>query len=114
MKTTISGSKESNMCLTPGWAYGRGLFRARRLLAVAAAVVCWTCPSAAVAGGDDHDRGRDHDRSKIFLHITRDEIVAGGQGFGTAGAYEKIAGTVEFQIDPDDPRNKVVRPRTGA
>jgi len=45
---------------------------------------------------------------KIYLHIQRDEIVAGGATFGSAGAYEKIAGTVEFHIDPDDPRNAVI------
>jgi hypothetical protein len=51
---------------------------------------------------------QDPKRGKIFLHIQRDEIVAGGATFGSAGAYEKIAGTVEFHIDPNDPRNAVI------
>src|ERR1700748_1948618 len=45
---------------------------------------------------------------KIFLHIQRDEIIAGGASFGSAGAYEKIAGTAEFRVDPNDPRNAIV------
>ena len=35
-------------------------------------------------------------------------VVAGGQWFGAAGPYEKIAGTVFFEIDPADPRNKAI------
>jgi len=68
------------------------------LLALASAALCWSAPGAANASSPD----------KVFLHVTRDEIVAGGHAFGSAGAYEKIAGTVEFQIDPTDPRNAVI------
>ncbi len=85
-----------------------GLFRAPRLLALATAALCWSPAGAALAGPPE----------KVFLHITRTEIVAGGHDFG-AGAYEKIRGTVEFQIDPKDPRNAVITdldlaPRNGA
>jgi hypothetical protein len=31
--------------------------------------------------------------------------VADGQAFGTTGPYEKLTGTIEFAIDPADPRN---------
>src|SRR5207245_3348530 len=37
-----------------------------------------------------------------------DVIVAGGHAFGSGGAYEKVRGTVGFQIDPTDPRNAVI------
>ena len=35
-------------------------------------------------------------------------VVAGGQWFGAAGPYEKIAGTVYFELDPADPHNKAI------
>lgn len=35
-------------------------------------------------------------------------VVANGQWFGAAGPYEKIAGTVFFELDPGDPRNKAI------
>src|SRR5262245_53503958 len=34
--------------------------------------------------------------------------VADGQTFGSTGAYEKLAGTIEFALDPSDPHNKTV------
>jgi len=36
------------------------------------------------------------------------EIVADGISFGDTGPYEKLRGTVFFEVDPDDPRNAVV------
>ncbi len=42
------------------------------------------------------------------LHITETSIVAGGHSFGPSGAYEKIRGTIDFQLDPTDPRNAVI------
>src|SRR5262249_31886923 len=36
------------------------------------------------------------------------ELVAGGQPFGAAGAYERLTGTAYFEGDPQDPRNAVV------
>ena len=35
-------------------------------------------------------------------------VVANGQWFGAAGPYEKLAGTVFFEIDPSDPHNKAI------
>ena len=35
-------------------------------------------------------------------------VVANGQWFGAAGPYEKIAGTVFFELDPADPHNKAI------
>lgn len=35
-------------------------------------------------------------------------VVANGQWFGTAGPYEKIAGTVFFELDPADPHNRAI------
>ena len=35
-------------------------------------------------------------------------MVANGQWFGAAGPYEKIAGTVFFELDPADPHNKAI------
>ena len=68
------------------------------LLVLAIAVLCWSAAGAANASASE----------KVFLHVTRDEIVAGGHAFGSAGAYEKIRGTVEFQLDPTDLRNAVI------
>jgi hypothetical protein len=39
------------------------------------------------------------------VDITSRSAVAGGQAFGTVGAYEKLAGTIAFALDPRDPRN---------
>ena len=35
-------------------------------------------------------------------------VVANGLWFGAAGPYEKIAGTVFFELDPGNPRNRVI------
>lgn len=40
--------------------------------------------------------------------ITSRTVVANGQWFGAAGPYEKIIGTVFFELDPADPRNKAI------
>jgi hypothetical protein len=42
------------------------------------------------------------------VSITSRRIVADGQWFGAAGPYEKIAGTVFFELDPNDPHNKAI------
>ncbi|TMB21482.1 MAG: hypothetical protein E6J65_15710 [Deltaproteobacteria bacterium] len=69
----------------------------RMLPALWAAAVCWSAGVAAAAKP-----------TKIFLHPATRVIVAGGHAFGSGGAYEKVRGTVEFQIDPTDPRNAVI------
>lgn len=40
--------------------------------------------------------------------ITTREVVADGMPFGDTGPYEKLRGTVFFEVDPDDPRNAMV------
>ncbi len=42
------------------------------------------------------------------IQIKARNSFAGGAAFGTTGAYETLAGTVNFVVDPADPRNKVV------
>ena len=42
------------------------------------------------------------------LEVTQREVVAGGQAFGTAGAYERLTGTATFEVDTRDRRNAVV------
>ncbi len=42
------------------------------------------------------------------IQIKSRNSFAGGASFGTAGAYETLSGTVNFAVDPSDPRNKVV------
>lgn len=51
--------------------------------------------------------------SPAYAEVTRvviasQTVVANGQWFGTAGPYEKIAGTVYFELDPSDPHNRVI------
>lgn len=36
----------------------------------------------------------------VRLRVERREVVLNGRAFGKAGAYEKLAGTVEFALDP--------------
>jgi hypothetical protein len=40
--------------------------------------------------------------------VTQREVVAGGEAFGTADAYERLAGTAHFEVDPEDRRNTAV------
>ncbi len=42
------------------------------------------------------------------LEIEKREIVAGGQSFGDAGAYEKLTGRAYFEVDPEHKRNKTI------
>ncbi len=42
------------------------------------------------------------------LEIDQREVVADGQPFGAAGAYERLTGTAYFEVDPKDPHNAVV------
>ena len=51
--------------------------------------------------------------SPAFADVTRVTIasrtvVANGQWFGAAGPYEKITGTVFFELDPNDSRNQAI------
>src|SRR6266849_7804739 len=40
--------------------------------------------------------------------VTSREVAANGMSFGDTGPYEKLRGTVFFEVDPDDPRNAAV------
>src|SRR5262249_51132947 len=42
------------------------------------------------------------------IEITTREVVADGMSFGDTGPYEKLRGTVFFEVDPNDPRDAVV------
>src|SRR5216684_2489768 len=42
------------------------------------------------------------------LVITSRAVIANGMSFGSRGSYEKLRGTVFFEIDPGDPRNAAV------
>jgi len=44
----------------------------------------------------------------IALDIQQRAIVAGGHAFGAAGAYEKVAGTLRFAVDPGHAANAPV------
>ncbi len=44
----------------------------------------------------------------VRLDIRTREVVLGGTPFGLAGAYESIAGTVHFGLDPDLPANALI------
>lgn len=42
----------------------------------------------------------------VRLEVVRREVVLDGRAFGTAGAYEKLVGTVHFALDPMRPQNR--------
>src|SRR6187401_1099997 len=42
------------------------------------------------------------------VRVTSRSIVADGQAFGSSGPYEKLAGRIEFALDPADPHNKAI------
>src|SRR5437868_9273596 len=44
----------------------------------------------------------------VRVSVASRTIVADGQAFGDAGRYEKLAGTIEFALDPADPHNAVI------
>ena len=48
------------------------------------------------------------DARLVRLELQRPEMVAGGQPFGAAGAYELLTGAAYFEVDPQDPRNALV------
>ena len=44
----------------------------------------------------------------VKVTVTSRAPVADGQSFGTTGPYEKLAGTIEFALDPKHPRNRAI------
>jgi hypothetical protein len=57
-------------------------------------------PPGHAAPGDDPARA--------ILHIEERSIVADGEAFGRAGAYEKLVGTIDFALDPEHPQNAII------
>jgi hypothetical protein len=67
----------------------------RRLL-TCLAVCLAACPTVA--------------RSQVRrIEITAREPVAGGKEFGRAGAYESLKGLIHGEVDPKDPRNRIIQ-----
>lgn len=64
------------------------------LLSLLIALTCWLAAPA-------HAR-------LVRLQIDQREVIAQGQSFGNAGAYERLSGTAHFEVDPRDPHNAVV------
>jgi len=62
-------------------------------VAIAIAVACSSVPAEA---------------HLTKLVITQTVPVAGGQTFGTVGAYEQLTGTAYFEVDPHDPLDAVI------
>ena len=44
----------------------------------------------------------------VRVEVQTRSDLAGGQAFGAAGAYEKLAGKIYFAVDPSLPANKIV------
>jgi hypothetical protein len=44
----------------------------------------------------------------VRVNVASRTTVADGQAFGKTGPYEKLTGTIEFAIDPANPRNAVI------
>jgi hypothetical protein len=44
----------------------------------------------------------------VRLEVEKREVVADGISFGSYGAYEKLAGTAHFEVNPNGERNKVI------
>jgi len=64
---------------------------------LARAVLCALIFAAAPAGA-----------RLIEINVTAVEPFADGHSFGDAGAYERVKGNFKGELDPADPRNKVV------
>lgn len=50
----------------------------------------------------------DADAAVTRFEVASRTVVANGQWFGAAGPYEKITGTVHFELDPNDARNRAI------
>jgi hypothetical protein len=48
------------------------------------------------------------DARVVRLNLQRREVVAGGQAFGEAGAYEKLVGTAEIALSPSKRQNQAI------
>ena len=48
------------------------------------------------------------DARVVRIEVERTTPYAGGKEFGDAGRFERLAGTVHLEVDPDDPLNAVI------
>jgi hypothetical protein len=71
----------------------------RRLLAAFSLVLL-----AACNGGGDDEPSAGIQR----IEITSRQLTFDGQSFGNVGTYEKLVGKAFGEVDPDDPRNRVI------
>src|SRR5436853_58659 len=74
-----------------GWVSRVGGFTCLPLIAIA--VACSSLPAEAHV---------------TKLVITENVPFAGGQEFGTVGAYARLKGSAYFEVDPRDPLNAVI------
>jgi hypothetical protein len=44
----------------------------------------------------------------VAVHVTSREVVAADPRHGQAGAYEVLKGTIDLEVDPDNPANGLV------
>ena len=44
----------------------------------------------------------------VRIEVTSRSDVAGGKTYGLAGAYERVAGTIYFAVDPNNPANRII------
>ncbi|MGH2949038.1 MAG: alpha/beta hydrolase domain-containing protein [Solirubrobacteraceae bacterium] len=82
----------------------------RRLVvaSVMGVMACCGSPAVAFAAQTPATRSAQQAADKVDVEITRREVVANGQAFGAAGSYEKLVGTIAFQLDPEHPRNAAI------
>src|SRR5437870_7249927 len=96
MEVTMSKGKEAKAETVPahkGWVSRVGGFTCLPLITIAIAVACSSIPAEAHV---------------TKLDITQRVPFAGGQEFGTVGAYERLKGIAYFEVDPRDPLNAVI------
>lgn len=94
MEVTISKGKQAKAEVVPGhkaWVSRVAGFTWLPLIAMA--VAWFSVPAEAHV---------------TKLAITVRAPFAGGQGFGTVGAYEQLKGIAYFEVDPRDPLNAVI------
>jgi Alpha/beta hydrolase domain len=94
MADTMAKERQANSEVVPdhkGWASRVGGFTCLPLIVIA--VTCSSAPAEAHV---------------TKLAITVRAPFAGGQEFGTAGAYEQLKGIAYFEVDPHDPLNAVI------
>ncbi|MCC2675948.1 MAG: hypothetical protein K0R58_2895 [Ramlibacter sp.] len=77
--------------------------RSRTFLVTAAALL--SLALGACGGGS----GGDRPAPQQTLTISATQPFANGASFGAVGAYEQLTGTIKGEVDPKDPRNKIIQ-----